>query len=57
MKDLVIKVARRVQDENKVKINFGCTMIELPRAAIKQRIYQIYRILALVPDLAKLLLG
>ena len=38
MKDLVIKVARRVQDENKVKINFLVgTMIELPRAAIKAK--------------------
>ena len=38
MKDLVIKVARKVQDENKVKINFLVgTMIELPRAAIKAK--------------------
>jgi pyruvate,orthophosphate dikinase len=36
MKDLVIKVAKTVQDENKVKIDFMVgTMIELPRAAIK----------------------
>ena len=36
MKDLVIKVARKVQNENKVKIKFLVgTMIELPRAAIK----------------------
>jgi len=38
MKDLVIKVARQVQNENKVKIKFLVgTMIELPRAAIKAR--------------------
>merc|ERR1712093_742531 len=38
MKDLVIKVARKVQNENKVKINFLVgTMIELPRAAIKAK--------------------
>ena len=38
MKDLVIRVAKKVQDENKVKINFLVgTMIELPRAAIKAR--------------------
>jgi len=38
MKDLVIKVARQVQNENKVKIEFLVgTMIELPRAAIKAR--------------------
>ncbi len=36
MKDLVIKVARAVQNENKIKIKFLVgTMIELPRAAIK----------------------
>ena len=36
MKDLVIKVAREVQNENKTKIKFLVgTMIELPRAAIK----------------------
>ena len=36
MKDLVIKVARKVQNENKTKIKFLVgTMIELPRAAIK----------------------
>ena len=36
MKDLVIRVAKQVQDENKVKIDFLVgTMIELPRAAIK----------------------
>ncbi len=36
MKDLVIRVAKQVQKENKVKINFLVgTMIELPRAAIK----------------------
>jgi len=36
MKDLVIKVARQVQNENKIKIKFLVgTMIELPRAAIK----------------------
>ena len=38
MKDLVIRVARRVQDENKAKINFLVgTMIELPRAALKAK--------------------
>ncbi len=36
MKDLVIRVAKKVQDENKIKIDFLVgTMIELPRAAIK----------------------
>ena len=36
MKDLVIRVAKQVQDENKSKIDFLVgTMIELPRAAIK----------------------
>ncbi len=36
MKDLVISTARKVQKENKVKIEFLVgTMIELPRAAIK----------------------
>ena len=36
MKDLVIKTAKKVQDENKIKIAFLVgTMIELPRAAIK----------------------
>ena len=38
MKDLVIRVAKQVQDENKLKINFLVgTMIELPRAAIKAK--------------------
>jgi len=38
MKDLVIKVAKKVQNENKVKIEFLVgTMIELPRAAIKAK--------------------
>ncbi len=38
MKDLVIRVAKQVQDENKVKINFLVgTMIELPRAALKAK--------------------
>ena len=38
MKDLVIKIAKKVQDENKIKINFSVgTMIELPRAAIKAK--------------------
>ncbi len=38
MKDLVIKVAREVQNENKTKIKFLVgTMIELPRAAIKSK--------------------
>ena len=36
MKDLVIKTARKIQNKNKVKIEFLVgTMIELPRAAIK----------------------
>ena len=38
MKDLVIRVAKKVQDENKIKIKFLVgTMIELPRAAIKAK--------------------
>ena len=38
MKDLVIDTARKVQNENKIKIGFLVgTMIELPRAAIKAR--------------------
>lgn len=38
MKDLVINTARKVQEENKVKIEFLVgTMIELPRAAIKAK--------------------
>jgi pyruvate,orthophosphate dikinase len=38
MKDLVIRVARQVQDENKAKVNFLVgTMIELPRAALKAK--------------------
>jgi len=38
MKDLVINTAKKVQDENKVKIKFLVgTMIELPRAAIKAK--------------------
>ena len=38
MKDLVIRVANKVQDENKIKIDFLVgTMIELPRAAIKAK--------------------
>ena len=38
MKDLVINVAKQVQDENKEKIEFLVgTMIELPRAAIKAK--------------------
>tara|TARA_B100000700_G_scaffold321685_1_gene421468 strand:- start:4744 stop:7404 length:2661 start_codon:yes stop_codon:yes gene_type:complete len=38
MKELVIRVAKKVQDENKVKISFLVgTMIELPRAAIKAK--------------------
>ncbi len=38
MKDLVIKIAREVQNENKTKIKFLIgTMIELPRAAIKAK--------------------
>ena len=38
MKDLVKKIAKNVEDENKVKINYMVgTMIELPRAAIKAR--------------------
>ena len=36
MKDFVIKTAKKVQKENKIKIEFLVgTMIELPRAAIK----------------------
>jgi pyruvate,orthophosphate dikinase len=38
MKDLVTRVAKTVQEENKVKIDFIVgTMIELPRAAIKAK--------------------
>ena len=38
MKDLVIRVARKVQNENKTSIRFLVgTMIELPRAAIKSK--------------------
>ncbi len=38
MKDLVIRVARKVQNENKTNIDFLVgTMIELPRAALKAR--------------------
>ena len=38
MKDLVIRVAKKVQDENEIKIDFLVgTMIELPRAAIKAK--------------------
>jgi pyruvate,orthophosphate dikinase len=38
MKDLVIRIAKKVQDENKIKIDFLVgTMIELPRAAIKAK--------------------
>ncbi len=38
MKDLVIKTAKKVQDEKRVKIAFLVgTMIELPRAAIKAK--------------------
>ena len=38
MKDLVIRVAKQAQDENKVKINYLVgTMIELPRAALKAK--------------------
>ena len=38
MKNLVIKVAKKVQNENKVKLKFLVgTMIELPRAAIKAK--------------------
>jgi pyruvate,orthophosphate dikinase len=38
MKDLVIRVAKNVQEEKKVKIDFMVgTMIELPRAAIKAK--------------------
>ena len=38
MKDLVINTARKVQEKNKVKINFLVgTMIELPRAALKAK--------------------
>ena len=38
MKNLVINTAKKVQDENKIKIDFLVgTMIELPRAAIKSK--------------------
>ena len=38
MKDLVIKIAREVENKTKTKINFLVgTMIELPRAAIKAK--------------------
>ena len=38
MKDLVINIASEVQKQNKIKIEFMVgTMIELPRAAIKQK--------------------
>ena len=38
MKDLVISTAKKVQNENKIKIKFLVgTMIELPRAAIKAK--------------------
>ncbi len=38
MKDLVIRVARKVQNENKTNIDFLVgTMIELPRAALKAK--------------------
>ena len=38
MKDLVIKIAREVENKTKMKINFLVgTMIELPRAAIKAK--------------------
>tara|TARA_Y100000996_G_scaffold75631_1_gene50895 strand:+ start:1162 stop:3822 length:2661 start_codon:yes stop_codon:yes gene_type:complete len=38
IKDLVIRIARKVQDENKTKIKFLVgTMIELPRAALKAK--------------------
>ncbi len=38
MKDLVIKTAKKIQKENKIKVEFLVgTMIELPRAAIKAK--------------------
>ncbi len=38
MKELVIKIARKIQNENRTKIKFLVgTMIELPRAAIKAK--------------------
>ena len=38
MKELVIRIAKKVQEENKVEIDFIVgTMIELPRAAIKAK--------------------
>ena len=38
MKDLVVRVAKRVQEESKTKLDFLVgTMIELPRAAIKAK--------------------
>ena len=39
MKELVIRVAGQVEKENKIKVDYLVgTMIELPRAAIKQKI-------------------
>ena len=37
MSDLVENIAKKVQQENKIKIDYMLTMIELPRAAIKQK--------------------
>ena len=38
MRDLVVRIAKMVQDENKIKLDFLVgTMIELPRAAIKAK--------------------
>ncbi|MDC3007381.1 pyruvate, phosphate dikinase, partial [Candidatus Pelagibacter sp.] len=38
MKDLVIRIARKVEKENKIKVDYLVgTMIELPRAAIKAK--------------------
>ena len=40
MKDLVVRVAKEVQKDKKVKIDYLVgTMIELPRAAIKSKRY------------------
>ena len=41
MKDLVIRVAGKVEKENKIKVDYLVgTMIELPRAAIKAETLQ-----------------
>ena len=37
IKDLVVRIAGQVEKENKIKVDFCGTMIELPRAAIKAK--------------------